>query len=414
MSASQYFYIEGHSFTIVEIDGVKIEPVEVDSVKLSTGQRYGVLLKTRNESNENFAIVQVTNIMMRQKFDVNWLIYNPDLEPKDKNAVKKIRPKDMNYVDDFTLRPRQSTLKLGKPDHDLSFTYDYDYFTSDNIRYYTMNGKPHLAPKVPTMNTIFSADSSTVLNPLIYGNATNAVILKKGEVVQITVNSMDHMRHPFHLHGHNFQVLAIGRREHFQYDDAAEAGFPEFPMVRDTVEVPSKGYVVLRFIADNPGVWFFHCHTEWHAVQGLGVVFIESPDYLLDNQELPNEFYQVCEAGGYEARGNAAGNKDMLNLTGEVNLDGDMETTSAETTSAETTLPAVVPTSSTEIPEEEEEKTQPNTEHQHTEVSLKKKTLVLVVYCSVMTSIAGLVALGIHRCNNKRIQKRGMLVHDYE
>jgi hypothetical protein len=91
-----------------------------------------------------------------------------------------------------------------------------------------------------------------------------------------------------------------------------------------------------------------------------------------------------------------------------------METTSAETTSAETTLPAVVPTSSTEIPEEEEEKTQPNTEHQHTEVSLKKKTLVLVVYCSVMTSIAGLVALGIHRCNNKRIQKRGMLVHDYE
>ena len=31
------------------------------------------------------------------------------------------------------------------------------------------------------------------------------------------------------------------------------------PMRRDTVQVPSMNSVRLRVVADNPGVWFFHC-----------------------------------------------------------------------------------------------------------------------------------------------------------
>lgn len=31
------------------------------------------------------------------------------------------------------------------------------------------------------------------------------------------------------------------------------------PMRRDTVHVPSGSSVTLRVVADNPGVWFFHC-----------------------------------------------------------------------------------------------------------------------------------------------------------
>ena len=31
------------------------------------------------------------------------------------------------------------------------------------------------------------------------------------------------------------------------------------PMRRDTVQVPSGQSVTLRVVADNPGVWFFHC-----------------------------------------------------------------------------------------------------------------------------------------------------------
>lgn len=32
------------------------------------------------------------------------------------------------------------------------------------------------------------------------------------------------------------------------------------PPYKDTVVLPYPGYVRLRFRADNPGFWLFHCH----------------------------------------------------------------------------------------------------------------------------------------------------------
>ena len=40
------------------------------------------------------------------------------------------------------------------------------------------------------------------------------------------------------------------------------------------------GWVVVRFVAENPGVWPFHCHITWHFVMGMQVIFIESADKL--------------------------------------------------------------------------------------------------------------------------------------
>jgi FtsP/CotA-like multicopper oxidase with cupredoxin domain len=46
----------------------------------------------------------------------------------------------------------------------------------------------------------------------------------------------------------------------------------EDPPLKDTVAVPDGGFVVLRFWADNPGYWLFHCHIEWHEHVGMGVI----------------------------------------------------------------------------------------------------------------------------------------------
>lgn len=35
--------------------------------------------------------------------------------------------------------------------------------------------------------------------------------------------------------------------------------------------------MILRFRADNPGVWLFHCHMEWHVETGLVTTMIEAP-----------------------------------------------------------------------------------------------------------------------------------------
>lgn len=44
------------------------------------------------------------------------------------------------------------------------------------------------------------------------------------------------------------------------------------PPIKDTVDVPAGGYTVLRFLADNPGVWMFHCHIEWHVEMGMSIL----------------------------------------------------------------------------------------------------------------------------------------------
>ncbi|GLJ51148.1 hypothetical protein SUGI_1088710 [Cryptomeria japonica] len=47
------------------------------------------------------------------------------------------------------------------------------------------------------------------------------------------------------------------------------------PPLRNTVAVFPYGWTAIRFKADNPGVWAFHCHVEAHFFMGMGVIFAE-------------------------------------------------------------------------------------------------------------------------------------------
>ncbi len=46
--------------------------------------------------------------------------------------------------------------------------------------------------------------------------------------------------------------------------------FSHFFHLKDTVTIPEGGYTIIRFVADNPGVWFFHCHLDFHSEIGMG------------------------------------------------------------------------------------------------------------------------------------------------
>ena len=124
--------------------------------------------------------------------------------------------------------------------------------------------------------------------------------------------------HPIQLHGHSFYILHIGYGE---YDDegvlkikstdiecnsmddctaprwregkqpsglanATESGgrLKNDLILKDTVIVPAGGYVVVAFLADNPGYWFLHCHIEVHQLEGMGVL-IES---MITRNSLPH------------------------------------------------------------------------------------------------------------------------------
>jgi iron transport multicopper oxidase len=93
---------------------------------------------------------------------------------------------------------------------------------------------------------------------------------------------------------------------------------PPVPMRRDTFVVRPNGNIVLRFQANNPGVWLFHCHIEWHVSSGLMATMVEAPLEIQKSLTLPKDHLDACAAGNVPVAGNAAGNKvDWLDLSGE-------------------------------------------------------------------------------------------------
>lgn len=52
--AGQYVWFEGHTMQIVEVDGIYTKPAETEVIYLTAGQRYSVLITTKNETSTNF------------------------------------------------------------------------------------------------------------------------------------------------------------------------------------------------------------------------------------------------------------------------------------------------------------------------------------------------------------------------
>ncbi|MCJ1277137.1 hypothetical protein MMC21_004947 [Puttea exsequens] len=113
----------------------------------------------------------------------------------------------------------------------------------------SFNNIPYVRPKVPTLYSALSTGESA-MKPEIYATNTNAFVLDKGQVVDIIVNNDDTGKHPFHLHGHNFQAIVRSADDAGPY--VANETFPTIPMRRDTFMLRPMGNIVLRFRADNP------------------------------------------------------------------------------------------------------------------------------------------------------------------
>lgn len=57
----QEFRIDGHTLTIVEVDGVYTKPAETNMIYLAAGQRYSFLLQTRHDVVENHPMLAKTD-----------------------------------------------------------------------------------------------------------------------------------------------------------------------------------------------------------------------------------------------------------------------------------------------------------------------------------------------------------------
>uniref|UniRef100_A0ACD5Y3Z1 Uncharacterized protein n=1 Tax=Avena sativa TaxID=4498 RepID=A0ACD5Y3Z1_AVESA len=130
-------------------------------------------------------------------------------------------------------------------------------------------------PDRPPVVFDYTSDASDNATMQYTTKSTRVKTLRYNETVEMVLQNtrlIAKESHPMHLHGFNFFVLA----QSFGNYDATTAA-PQFnlvnPQERNTIAVPTGGWAVIRFVADNPGIWYMHCHFEAHLDLGLGMVF---------------------------------------------------------------------------------------------------------------------------------------------
>lgn len=87
---------------------------------------------------------------------------------------------------------------------------------------------------------------------------TDKIKIKRGEVVRITLYNNSMMRHPMHLHGHDFRVINSQG---------------EYSPLKNVLDLMPMETVTIEFPANQDGDWFFHCHILYHMMAGMGRIF---------------------------------------------------------------------------------------------------------------------------------------------
>lgn len=127
--ASQYIWFEGHQIRVVEVDGVWTEEADANMLYITPAQRYSVLLTTKKDASQNFAIV---GSMDEELFDVipddqnsnvtGWLVYDEKKPLPEPATVDDFEA----AFDDFDLVPVDHRELYDKVDYSFSFTVKMD------------------------------------------------------------------------------------------------------------------------------------------------------------------------------------------------------------------------------------------------------------------------------------------------
>lgn len=278
--ASSYFWLSyaGGKITVVGNDGNDVEPVEVDRLIIATAETYDVIVtipqsmsyeflvtpedRTKSASLwlgsgmkmpadrlptlKYFAGMKMMNSMMKmngdmepmgmemsnQTMDMNTVMYPEITGPED--TITEHAHTDMTEKQDIItlnygmLRSPERTTLPPRPTRDLHFE-----LTGNMNRY------------------VWTLDNKTV-------SESDKILIKKGENIRITMYNNSMMRHPMHLHGHDFRLIN---------------GQGDYAPLKNTLDIMPMETDTIEFAATESGDWFFHCHILYHMMSGMGRIF---------------------------------------------------------------------------------------------------------------------------------------------
>ncbi|KAL5621752.1 hypothetical protein BROUX41_006652 [Berkeleyomyces rouxiae] len=304
----------GHSMTVIETDGIPVVATTTNRLIVGAGQRYSVIIEAKPDASANYPYLVMLD--MNPNFRQPQLGFPVNTTGLLQYSATNAQPSPIvihspiTVLDEWTLSPYDR-----EPAHNYTVEYRKNFSFSldaEGVPRAYLNGEMYIDQKVPTLYTALTVGEDAT-NPVVYGD-TNTVITDKMAVVQIVLNNRTPANHPFHLHGHHFQVVGRGAHGAGIFNGTLSQ-IPASPLYRDTVIVEGNSYVVIRYLAKRAGAWIFHCHMEWHVHMGGTATFVTAPLELQKSLVVPKDHFDVCACGFN--KGNAAGNVvDPLDLTG--------------------------------------------------------------------------------------------------
>lgn len=237
---------------------------------------------------------------------------NNSRAPDVSAEIQSIEP-----LDETKFVPIQAAEMVDEVDVDLRLDVFFDTYDDGSNRA-SFNNITYITPPTPSIFTALTMGNNS-FDEKVYGAQTHAITYPHLANVRLTVYNWDAGFHPFHLHGHEFQVIEKSF-DVTSNDSLINPGIVEGqtnPSRRDTITIPPTGRVVLQWRADNPGAWFFHCHIDWHLSSGLAVVMIEAPEKFQAQTTLPDQITDQCKWWNLPTSGNVVGLNSTTDFKGQ-------------------------------------------------------------------------------------------------
>lgn len=310
--------LDEHSLPITEVDGTDVMPSYVDQLHIAPAQRYSVIVTANHTSRESFwlrarmithcftepekpgnGMDEVRAIIQYKKKGTPATAKKPPNPSSDRGSGFAVQCFDMNRT---IFNPMPTIAPPAKPDHTYhlraniqigDWRLERGFFNTSTFRPSLRSPSLHRAIEGLSSQNISFTNISSGINSEAFHLPTELVIQHEGSpVIDLIIQNFDENAHPLHLHGHKFWVLGQGH-----------AYFPGYekldidlinPIRRDTAAVEGFGWMLIRFVADNPGMWAFHCHMAWHSEAGLLMQFLSRSE-VVAGWEIPEASKRLCE-----------------------------------------------------------------------------------------------------------------------
>ena len=327
-----------HELNVIEVDGTDVHPMKYHRINISPAQRYSVIINTNVADADSFwlrarMVTQCfTDPPSTMQSEVRAILsYNRGHasskeipKSKDWDEMLLVECKDMDASE---LVPVEALPPPAKPDAliYLRSNFEIGAYRLSRGFFNSSSWRPEI--RCPTLLRVLDGikrnksvfltaardhkNEIAFVNDAAFDTSRELVVQTPGvQTIDILVSNFDDGNHPLHLHGYKYWVLAQGQGypplTHVGADINLDTLAPLYetlklsnPLRRDTASVAAFGWILLRFVTDNPGMWAFHCHLSWHSEAGLLMQFLTKSDDLA-RMETPDANVQLCSAPGIE------------------------------------------------------------------------------------------------------------------